>query len=161
MRSYTILGVMVRVHLGGIMEEVLGVMVLGCLIEGPRRCLVREPEVLRLLPMKMKTISSANSLQNKEICFSLYFCFCLFFYSFFVFLFFCFLVSYVGVFKKLLWSHGCITSAAKDSWGPLLFIYFLLLKPTSIKQKKQPNSLSSKHHKLQLGGRSSYSIIHC
>ena len=145
------------------MEEVLGVVVRGYLVEGPRRCLVGEPEVLRLLPMKMKTISLANSLQNKETCFSLYFCLCFsfFFFSFFVFLFFCFLVSYVGMFKKLLWSHSCITPGAKDSWGPLLFIYFLLLKPTSIKQKKQSNSHSSKHHKLQLGGRSSYSIIHC
>ena len=53
--------------------------------------LVGEPKIL---VMKMKTISSAHSLQNTEICFLLVLCFIVFW------------VNDIWLFKKLLSSHG-------------------------------------------------------
>ena len=96
-----VLGVVVQGHLGGIMEGVLGVVVQGFLVEGPQHGLIgeshrliREPNVLRLLPMKIKR---ANPL---HFCFCLCLCFFFFFFCFFVFLFFCFLVVMGGCLKN-------------------------------------------------------------
>ena len=75
---------LVQVDHSKMMKVVLGV------VEEQGR-LVGEPKILL---MKMKTISSAHSLQNTEICFLLVFCFIVFW------------INDVGVFKKLLSSHG-------------------------------------------------------
>ena len=75
---------LVQVDHSKMMKVVLGV------VEEQGR-LVGEPKILL---MKMKTISSAHSLQNTEICFLLAFCLIVFW------------DNDVGVFKKLLSSHG-------------------------------------------------------